>query len=156
MEGRLPEKGFYAYLTTFEVEPGSGRVTEERVSDHPMELPSINPAYLGRKNRCVWSVADHPDRVPNTLLHGVAKFDLETGETVFADRFPSFVGEPLFVPFPSAEAEDDGWLLSLQVDIDGERSLLEVLDARDLSSRCTLLLPEPTHVGFHGIFSRSA
>ena len=155
MKGQLPDRGFYAYLTQFVVDDTSGRVTEERCSDYPMELPSINPAYLGLNNRYVWAVADHPDRVPNTLLHGVAKFDLETGETAFADRYPNVVGEPLFVSFPDSKAEDDGWLLSLQVDVENGRSILELLDARDLSSLATVLLPEPTHIGFHGLFSRS-
>lgn len=156
MQGSLPDGGFSAFLTRFDIDVQSGAVREERVSDYPMELPSIHPDLRGKAGRYVWAIADKPERLPDTLLHGIGKFDLATGETLFADRYPCIVGEPLFQPTRPgrfrAAAEDDGVLLVLKLNVEEERSELEILDAGDLSSLCTLALPEPVHVGFHGVF----
>lgn len=143
----------YAFLTRFYLNRSSGTVRSERLSDYPMELPSINPRRRGRSYRYAWGIADRPGRETSETLHGVARFDLHAGTTDFLDRYPNFCGEPLFVPRPGDGAEDDGWLLVLTLDVTEEIARLEILDAVSLDPVARLRLPQPVHLGFHGVWS---
>ncbi len=51
---------------------------------------------------------------------------LPAGRQVYAQ-------EPIFVPRPGAQAEDEGWVLSLVFDAEEQRSSLVILDAQRLS-----------------------
>lgn len=152
MNGTEPDRPFSAQLTRFEIDPVSGLVRSHPLSDWPMELPTINPAYRNRDYRYVWGVADRPDRGHSAALHGIARFDLHSGQERFVDFYPGFAGEPLFVPRPGATEEDDGWLLVLAVDVEAAVSRLHVIDAATMEESCRLALPEVVHVGFHGIW----
>ena len=74
------------------------------------------------------------------------------GDASFAP--PGFVaGEPLFVPRPGGEAEDDGVLLSLgsdESDGHGAASCVYVLDAADMSLLARIVSPVTLPYGFHG------
>lgn len=158
MAGVEPERPFSALLTRFELDPESGGSTRTVISDFPMELPSINPHFRARPYRFVWGVADQPKRGNAAALHGIARFDLATGNETFVDFYPGFAGEPLFVPrSPSSEPpdpsrEDDGWLLVLAVDIEDAVSRLHIFTADTMEEVARLRLPQVVHVGFHGVW----
>ena len=65
-----------------------------------------------------------------------------------------YPGEPVFVPSPSAAAEDDGVLLSVVLDIDKDRSFLLVLDAASLKELARAAAPHAIPFHFHGNFFR--
>ncbi len=144
----------YAYLTRFDVDLDTGTVSVRRLSDYPMELPTINPAYRGRKHRFVWGVAEKPGRGAVTMVHGIAKVDTRTGITTYRDFYPEVVGEPFFVAEPRTGAsEDSGWLLCLGFDPEKTKGFLRILNAENLETVATLALPEPVHPGFHGAWT---
>jgi all-trans-8'-apo-beta-carotenal 15,15'-oxygenase len=155
MAGGDPVHPFYAQLTRYTVEPHRGTVGESTISERPMELPTINPAYRGHEYRYVWSVADEIPARSRAALHGIAKFDVRTGESAFVDFYPNFAGEPFFVARPGSHEEDDGWLLVLAADIQRSRGYLHVFDAASMRELAAVRLPAPVHVGFHGLFEYS-
>ena len=61
-----------------------------------------------------------------------------------------YPGEPVFVPAPSENAEDDGVLLSVILDADRGTSSLLVLDAQTLAERARAEVPHHIPHGFHG------
>lgn len=91
----------------------------------------------------------------NNPFQGVVRVDMETGEEVV--HFPGprrFTNEPVFVPRPSPEAEDDGYLLVLVFDAERARSGLFIYDAREIEAGpvavCWLRRGIP--YGLHGSF----
>ncbi|MFP4508616.1 MAG: carotenoid oxygenase family protein [Spirochaetaceae bacterium] len=154
LHGVKPAHPFSALLTRFEIDPESGSVSRRTVSDLPMELPTVNPAYRNRDYRYVWGMADPPGRSETGALHGIAKFDVQTGQDVFVDFFPGFPGEPLFVPKEHGgnASEDEGWILVLVVDTIEEAGRIHVLDAQTMEETARLRLPQAVHVGFHGLW----
>jgi Lignostilbene-alpha,beta-dioxygenase and related enzymes len=64
----------------------------------------------------------------------------------------TYTGEPLFVPDPSGEAEDDGAIVTVVLNSTAEISELLVLDAADLSEHARGQLPTALPFGFHSQF----
>lgn len=141
----------HAYLTRYHIDLRRGASEETRLSEHPGELASINPACATRRHTFVWQIAAAPGR-SDPFSTGIARVDCERRTTVFRDFAPAFPGEPVFVARPGATAEDDGWLLTMLYDDDAATCDLAVLDARDLSTVCRARLPHSTPLGFHGTF----
>ena len=156
MESNSPTRPLYAYPTRFVLDPGSGAVRRTQLSDHPMELPSINPNYRGLPYRFIWGIANRPNVAASGTLHGIGKLDAESGEMTYHDFSPHFTGEPLFVPRSGSNSEDDGYLLSMIFDVEEERTKLAVLKADSLETVAVLALPHATRLGFHGTFVRDA
>ncbi len=140
-----------AVLARWTVDPESGRVHEEIISDRPQEFPRHHPGVAGRPHRYGYTATISPD--PD-LLHGpTLKVDLTTGAVAEYDHGPGRGGgEPLVVPRPDAVAEDDAWLLVLVHDATTDRDDLVVLDAADPAGTpvATVHLPRRVPYGFHG------
>jgi carotenoid cleavage dioxygenase-like enzyme len=64
------------------------------------------------------------------------------------------LGEPMFVPRPKGEAEDDGVLLSVATYPNGDASQLLILDAATLDEYARATAPHCLPYGFHGQFYR--
>jgi len=81
----------------------------------------------------------------------IKKLDLRTGDRQIWSAAPrGFVSEPLMVPRPGAEAEDDGWVLELFWNGERRGSDLVILDASDLSELAVFELPLAIPHGLHG------
>ena len=62
-------------------------------------------------------------------------------------------GEPMFVPRPNSEDEDDGLLLAGVTDLrEGRKDFLVVLDAKDMLEVCRAQVEAHVPHLFHGIF----
>jgi beta,beta-carotene 9',10'-dioxygenase len=59
-------------------------------------------------------------------------------------------GEPVFVPAPGAQAEDDGVVLAVVLDEHKGASFLLVLDARSFAEVGRAEVPHHIPAGFHG------
>ena len=125
-----------------------GPIRGEALSDAHIELPRIDYRRRnGRPYRTVFAI----DAVNAPLFGGgIVKLDVETGD---ADRWHepgAYAGEPVYVPRPSAEREDDGVLLSVVLEPERGASSLLVLDAADLSEVARARVPHHIPFGFHG------
>jgi len=137
------------YLIRYEVNRKTGEVSKTQLSDYPAELPSIHPDKSGRPYRYVWGVSAPPE-ADYKLLDGIAKIDIEMRQTQLLDLHPNLPGEPLFVPRPGAEREDDGWLLFLLFDVEAQATDLKIARADNLEILASARLPESIPLGFHG------
>lgn len=149
-----PEKakqGDIPILTRWRFNLKDNSVKEEALDEIPSEFPTINPAYLGRKNRYGYTASMKRDEVP--LFDGVIKYDLETGQT-WRYQFGSgrYGGEVVFASNPQGEGEDDGWLMTFVYDESIDSSELVILSAQDIESEpvARLQIPQRVPYGFHG------
>jgi len=150
LRGGAPVRG--ATLTRFRLPaPGgsAGEVSVEALAEEDVELPRISYAgHNERPYRFVWGNGTGGAG----WLERIVKVDVERGEcSTWAepDRYP---GEPVFVPAPDAQEEDEGVLLSVVLDAAAERSFLLVLDASDLSEVARAEVPHHIPFSFHGQF----
>ena len=141
-------------LWRFKLNLKTKKVTKELIDSHIVEFPFINPENVGRNYRYVFIGATHNQEI-NAPLQGLLKLDLETGEKQLYSFAPKgFAGEPIFVPKPNSQAEDDGWILNLIYDSHHHRSDLVILDGKDISQPiATLHLRHHIPYGLHGSWS---
>jgi beta,beta-carotene 9',10'-dioxygenase len=90
------------------------------------------------------------------FFDSLVKHDLNTSKVLTWNENDTSPGEPVFVPTPGDEAEDDGVLLSVVLDGKGKRSFLLVLDAATLRESARAYAPHVIPFGFHGNYFAAA
>jgi beta-carotene 15,15'-monooxygenase len=113
-------------------------------------LPTVSPARWLREHRYVY--AQGTEQPVTDWPESVVKVDVETGEATAFTEPDTHFGEPIFVPAPAAdrEAEDDGVVLTVALDVARETSWLVVLDGRSFTERARAELPHAIPFDFHG------
>lgn len=131
---------------------GDRRATREPLLSGPVEFPTVHyRRYNGREHRYVYCAETRRD---GALPSHLAKADT-TRAPGYADRWTApdcYPGEPVFVPAPAPETEDDGVVLSLVLDTDTDRTFLLVLDASSFRELARAPLPHRLPFAFHGEF----
>jgi Lignostilbene-alpha,beta-dioxygenase and related enzymes len=147
-----------AVPTRFRIDLASGRVDVRRLAEVSFELPRINyGAHNGRPYRYAYGVGTTDGR---DFFNQLVKLDTggpdgERAETTIWRGTRCYPGEPVFVPRPGAEREDDGVVLSVVLDASAHRSFLLVLDGASFTELARASVPHPIPFGFHGQFARS-
>lgn len=142
-------------LRRFVLDLTSGAVISRQLSEQPIELPRIHyGAHNGRAYRYTYGISVDPND-PAPFLDRIAKVDVETGDAAVWQEPRTYPGEPVFVPRPDADDEDDGVLLSVVLDAAAGTSFLLILDARNLAELARATVPQAVPFGFHGQFIRS-
>jgi beta,beta-carotene 9',10'-dioxygenase len=126
----------------------------ETIYPGPVAFPMINYEqyntqpyqYLYAAGHSTQSAASFADQLVKVNLHNRT---VQTWETADA-----YLGEPMFVPRPTGEREDDGVLLSVATYPDDEAAQLLILDAATLNERARATAPHSLPYGFHGQFYR--
>lgn len=129
------------------------RAEYEVISDVCMELPVFDyDNYVLRDDyRYVYAVSLNPeDR--RGFYNQIVKVDIETGKDSTWYEKGCYPGEPIFVPRPDRDGEDDGVLLSVVLDERKGTSFLLVLDAQDLNEIGRAEIPHAVLFGYHGKF----
>ncbi|MBD2497482.1 carotenoid oxygenase family protein [Nostoc sp. FACHB-280] len=142
-------------LWRFYINLNDGTVERKLIEARCCEFPTIHPAKVGRAYRYLYTGAAHTPS-GNAPLQAILKLDLETGERQLWSAAPrGFMGEPIFVPRPGAETEDDGWLLALVYDATYNRTDVVILDAKDIEKGAIARLHLKHHIpyGLHGSFT---
>ncbi|XP_063218959.1 carotenoid isomerooxygenase isoform X2 [Bacillus rossius redtenbacheri] len=129
-------------------------VVPELICDVGCETPRIHyERHLGRPYRYFYAISSDVDfEHPGSLL----KVDTETGTWKLWNEENVYPSEPIFVPAPDAQGEDDGVLLSALVwgGAEETRAGVLVLDARSLAevARAEFLTPSAVPKCLHGWF----
>ncbi|KAI3454091.1 hypothetical protein Pfo_010754 [Paulownia fortunei] len=111
-----------------------------------MDMCSINPAFLGKKYRYAYACgAQRPCNFPNTLT----KIDLLEKKAKNWHDEGSVPSEPFFVPRPGATKEDDGVVISMISDKNGEGYAL-LLDGSTFEEIARAKFPYGLPYGLHG------
>ncbi|KAK4419952.1 Carotenoid cleavage dioxygenase 8B, chloroplastic [Sesamum alatum] len=111
-----------------------------------MDMCSMNPAFLGKKYRYAYACGAHrPCNFPNTLT----KIDLVEKKAKNWFDEGSIPSEPFFVPRPGATEEDDGVVISMISDRNGEGYAL-LLDGSTFEEIARAKFPYGLPYGLHG------
>lgn len=130
----------------------NGTVETETIYPGHVELPTID--YEGRNTRSyryAYGVGNR-ERPPQDFQNRLVKIDVRERDSETWSGEHTYPGEPVFVPAPDQQGEDDGVLLSVVLDAAVERSYLLVLDAATFTERARAWCPHPIPFGFHGQF----
>ncbi len=141
-------------LWRFRFDLNTQTVERELIESRCCEFPVVHPDRVGRPYRYVYMGAADA-ATGNAPLQAVLKIDVSTGDRQIWSAAPhGFAGEPIFVPRPNGQAEDDGWLLTLIFNGELERSQLIIHDARDIREPLAKLsLKHHVPYGLHGSFT---
>ena len=127
---------------------GDAAVTREPLYDGGSALPTASPARWCRPHRYVYAMG--MDTPVTEWARRIIKVDAETDNVETFDDGGDYFGEPLFVPAPDGDAEDDGVVVTVALDVDADRSRLLVLDGETLDERARATLPHALPFDFHG------
>lgn len=138
------------YTTASAVKEKEGKFTcQSEVLCEGFELPRINYDLNGKKYRFVYgSIVEK-----SAMSKQVAKFDTETKTMLYWDEENCWPSEPIFVPRPNGESEDDGVVLSSIINSDpGKSSFLMILDGRTFKEVARAYVNAELYKDMHGIF----
>jgi all-trans-8'-apo-beta-carotenal 15,15'-oxygenase len=127
-------------------------VTRRLLEERCCEFPYVHPNHMGRPYRYLFMGAAHRER-GNAPLQAILKLDATTGEEQVWSAAPKgYVSEPIFVPRPDGNHEDDGWVMTVVYDANKHCSDVVILDGCDLNRGPVARLHLKHHIpyGLHG------
>ncbi|MGA5539476.1 carotenoid oxygenase family protein [Mycolicibacterium nivoides] len=130
----------------------AGRVTEQPLVTQSVEFPQYDWRLSTREHRYTYLAGQADTDGPH---NAIVKVDHHTDAITTCRLGASAVGEPLFIPRTPDAAEDDGWLLAVNHQLEEHRSQLIIFDARDIERgpMATAWLSHHIPWGFHGTFT---
>ncbi|KAI3611427.1 carotenoid cleavage dioxygenase 1 [Moniliophthora roreri] len=121
-----------------------------------IELPTIHPAFNCKPYRYAYGINRNPSTL-HTFADRIIRLDMENREggnkTWGAPGYTT--SEPIFVPRPGGDAEDDGVVLSVVLDVEKGRSMLVILDAKDMEEVARAEMQTAFPIGFHGVWNHN-
>ncbi|MEP1469458.1 MAG: carotenoid oxygenase family protein [Halieaceae bacterium] len=130
----------------------TGRVSNERFADTFCEFSRVDERRMGKDYRYGFAASSNHDWGDAHGYNCTGRFDFQTGETTLWDYgVEANAGEPVHVPNPDSEREEDGWLMCF-VHNPEEGAYLSILSAGGISDGPLAKVHIPTRVpnGFHG------
>ncbi|XP_042873992.1 beta,beta-carotene 15,15'-dioxygenase-like [Penaeus japonicus] len=126
-------------------------LTPVNVGRAGFEMPVVNPKYVGAPYRYVFATGGYDT---GFYKNAVCKVDVESGRSqVWRGLEHQYTSEPVFVPAPDAEDEDDGVVLVSVVDVRPDfPDCLLVLDGRTMDELARAEVDGPVPNGLHGTF----
>ncbi len=143
------------HLWRFRIDPAAQTIDRQQMDARCLEFPSVHPDYVGRHYRYLYTGAADA-AVGNAPLQAILRLNVATGQQDLWSAAPTgYVGEPIFVPRPNAQAEDDGWVMTVVYDAERQKSEVVVLTADAIASGPIARLRLKHHVpyGLHGGFT---
>ena len=128
--------------------PRDATVDREMLYADGSALPTVSPTRWCRPHRYVYAMG--METPVTEWARRVLKLDCDTGAVQTFDSGGDYFGEPIFVPAPDADTEDDGVVLTVALDTAAERSRLLVLDGATFEERARATLPHAAPFDFHG------
>lgn len=120
------------------------------LSDAIIELPRVAPKAEMRAYKYGYGISNLVDE--SVAFSSIVKMDVVTGEKMLWTPADASCGEPIFVPKPGGEEEDEGVLLSVVLDAAEEKSFLAVIDAQTMTEIARASVPRALPLAFHGQF----
>ncbi len=128
------------------------RVTDEKFSDVFCEFSRVDERRMGKNYRYGFAASSNREWGDAHGYNCTGRFDFETGETSLWEFGPDAnAGEPVHVPNPDSEREEDGWVMNFVYN-PGEGAFLSILSAGDFDRGpvCKVHIPGRVPNGFHG------
>ncbi len=142
-------------LTRYTVAMKTKQITQEAISQELIELPRINDSFNGKDYTYVYA-AGRNDKEMSYVFDMLAKINVKTKEVKKWYQDKCYPGEPVFVPSPQAQKEDDGIVLSVVLDAQKGTSFLLILNAETFTELGRAELPHHVPFGIHGIYTKKS
>ena len=110
-----------------------------------LELPRINENYDGKEYQFCYGF-----QLDATRQFKVTKVDLHTKEIISWEEPGYFLGEPVFLPTPLSQSEDEGVILVLGSSDANQNSILVILNAKNMQEIGRAEIPYVIPEGIHG------
>lgn len=139
----------------FNLNLSENKVESQLIDNRACEFPVIHPNNVSKPYRYLYSAAAH-NPTGNAPLQAIWKVDLASKTREIWSAAPrGFVGEPIFIPRPNSEREDEGWVIVLVYDAEYHRSDVVILDAQNIEQGAIAKLHLKHHIpyGLHGSFT---
>lgn len=143
-------------LRRLTIRPGRASFAVEPLSAEETEFPVINPVREALPTRYVYApvrgAGGSGDDGGAPVFNGLAKHDMDRGRSTRWDAGARIVGEPVYLPRPSARHEDDGYLGAYAYDPAQQSSSFVLLDALRIEAGPVAVIQMPQRVpqGLHG------
>ncbi|KAM3860245.1 beta,beta-carotene 15,15'-dioxygenase [Diretmus argenteus] len=130
-------------------EKESKLICQAEVLREGFDLPRINYDVNGKKHRFVYGSCVETSAVAKE----VGKFDTETKKMVKWSEDNCWPSEPVFIPRPNGETEDDGVvLISVLNSNPGQSCFIVVLDGKTFTEVARAYVDTELHMDMHGFF----
>ncbi|XP_056220621.1 beta,beta-carotene 15,15'-dioxygenase-like [Seriola aureovittata] len=138
------------YTTASAVKEKEGKLmVQAEVLLEGFELPRINYDFNSKRHRFVYGNCVEE----SALAKQIAKFDTETKEMVCWTEDNCWPSEPVFVPRPNGESEDDGVVLVSVINSNpGQPCFMLILDGRTFKEVARAYVNTELHKDVHGFF----
>ena len=126
-------------------------VTDEEFSDVFCEFSRVDERKMGKEYRYGFAASSNREWGDAHGYNCTGRYDFHTGETKLWEFGPEAnAGEPVYVPNPDSEREEDGWVMCFVYN-PGEGAFLSILSAGDFDRGPVAKIHIPGRVpnGFH-------
>ncbi|KAG0168477.1 hypothetical protein DFQ28_011571 [Apophysomyces sp. BC1034] len=154
----VPTKGKSAFgeLRRYRLRLQSGE-SDYQIVIANVEFPRFNQTMAQKPYRFLYCCQLTAASADKYETHSLIKVDLEGKQHYKFEREGYCCSEPIFVPNPAGDKEDDGAVLSLVNIVDRrgpehDHSILVVLNAKDMSELARCDIGQFTAITFHGSF----
>ncbi len=136
-------------LRRYRIDLDAGRAEGRTIVEDSIEFPTT---HYAEANLHLYQFCYGVGKEPGSFNDRLHKVDVEHGSDRLWREEGVHPGEPIFVPRPDGNREDDGVLLSVALDTDEERSCVLVFDAAEFEEIARAYLPHVVPFDFHGTF----
>jgi torulene dioxygenase len=148
---RLPSPSLLTTLTA-----AGDAIVEFTLPQSQIELPVVAPSVYNKPYRYAYGITRVHPEMHRTITDGIIKLDMSSPSSSSTTKFwskPNHTpSEPVFVPRPNGEDEDDGVLLSIVLDEQTTRSSMVVIDAKEMKEVARAEMETVFPIGFHGVW----
>jgi carotenoid cleavage dioxygenase-like enzyme len=137
-------------LRRYKLALSSQSVSSELLSKEFLEFPRINSKQCQTKEyQFVYGIGFAQEQ-PNDFFNQLLKIDIIRQKISRWYEEGCYPGEPIFVPEPNSEQEDEGIILSVVLDGNQGNSFLLILDGHSFVEIARTKIPHHIPFGFHG------
>ena len=135
----------------FTIDMNTHKLSKETISDENMEMPRVPADRVAHEYRfCYATDYSFPSAIED--VKPLFKVDVQEKKSLKWSEPGCLPGEPIFVPRPGGQSEDDGVVLSVILDFAKLRSFLLILDAMSFKELARAEVPNAIPMSLHGLW----
>jgi all-trans-8'-apo-beta-carotenal 15,15'-oxygenase len=139
-------------LTRLVLDPVKGTVESRAETETAIEFPRFDSRRTGNDARFLYTL-DGGNKEDQFAMNILMRHDLHKGNSKRIDAGKTRVfGEPVFVPHPTKDSEERGWILLQGYDATRDKNFLEIRDAGTMDFVARAWTESHYPLGFHGNF----
>ena len=131
----------------------TGRIHQEILSDEVMEMPRFSDRHkmFEKDYRYVYALSVNKEKRKG-FYNQIIKIDLHKNKNRYWSETGCHPTEPTFIARPQGQAEDDGVIITIVLDVQKKSSFALILDAASFTELARIEVPQNILIGYHGNF----